>query len=177
VSTVTSERDSAYNEMKNLMSKFKRLSNERDTAIREKENFRMKLDKLASDFEADYETVRSKIDTLLTEKKDLRGKITFLEASKASVEDNADRILERDNAIAVQHDRLKSSFKKQTMRIAELQDEVNQVVMRLTRFKAENGRLARDNCALKDIIQISSEARSDDPNNKKRTILGFRANK
>jgi len=187
LSTATSERDIAYSDKDNLMksnvdllSKSKILSNERDAALREKEISRVKLDKIAASFEADYETVRAKIDTLLVENKDLQGKITFLEASKASVENNADRILERDNALAGQHDRLKSSFKKQSMKVTELQGEVNQLVQRLANLKEENRRLSRDNSALKDMCVQEPETRFDEPNHKdehnskKRAVFGFR---
>ncbi|KAL7548755.1 hypothetical protein ACHAWF_016018 [Thalassiosira exigua] len=183
LSTATSERDVAFDERDNLMkfhssllTKNKRLSDERDAALRDKENFRMKLDKIAAEFEADYETVRSKIDALLTEKKDLEAKVTFLEASKASVEGNADRILERDNALAGQYDRLKAEFKKQTMKIAELEDEVLQLVKRLARLKGENGQLLRDNCAMKDMIQ-APEVTNEVSNHKKKALFGFKSSK
>ena len=184
LSTATSERDIACNERNdlmgsnaNLLTKAKMLSSERDAALREKESTRTKLDKIAADFEADYETVRSKVDTLVVEKKALEDKITFLEASKASVEGNADRILQRDNALAGQYDRMKVEFKKQTMKTSELQDEVNNLIKRLMRLKGENGQLSRDNAALKDMIKPiqTSAIRAEDyreSNGKKKTTNG-----
>merc|ERR1712194_555980 len=173
LSAATSERDTAHSERKQIASKFKQLSYEKNTALRDKEDCRMKLDKMAAEFEADYETVRSKIDALLLEKKNLQRKITFLEASKASVEHNADRILQRDNALAGQHDRLKSSYKEQSTRMAQLQDEVGQLVQRLARLKEENGRLSCDNCALKDMVKTANGV--EEPNGKTRAAaFGFR---
>ena len=175
LSSATRERDTAYVQRDNLIqtnedlsSKFKELSTERDTAIREKESIRTKLDKIAAQFEADYESLRAKIDALLMEKNTLENKITFLQASKASVECNADRILERDTTLSGQLDRLKLDFKVKTMRVAELQDEVDQLGKRVSRLKGENNVLSRDNSALKEIIR-----RRDDPNSKRRAIFGF----
>ncbi|KAL9181488.1 hypothetical protein ACHAXT_010293 [Thalassiosira profunda] len=148
--------------------------------VREKDSVRMKLDKIAADFECDYETVRSKIDSLLEEKNALDDRVAFLEASKASVETNADRILERDNALAGRHDRLKAEYKKQTMRTAELEDEVSQLVRRLARLKGQVGQLHRDNHALKDMVQSQASrsrhvAQSTSPGDgKRRVIFGFR---
>ena len=180
LATATNERGMAYKERNNLketntnlLTKFKKLSGERDAALREHTSVRTKLDKIAADFEADYETIRSKTETLLVEKRALEDKVAFLEASKASIEDNADRILERDNAMTGQYDRLKAEFKKQSLKNVELQGEVNQLVKRLAHLKDEFGRVSRDNCALTDIIQ--SRARSNEPANKRRDGHGFRA--
>lgn len=130
----------------------------------------------------DYETVRSKIDILLEEKKRLEDKVTFLEASKASVEDNADRILERDNTLARQHDRLKAKYKKQTMMMADLQNVADQLRQRLKRMKSENERLSCDTRALKELNNIhqgrifeKSKERLLQSNDKRRVIFGFRA--
>lgn len=126
----------------------------------------------------DYETVRSKIDNLLEEKNRLEGKVTFLEASKASVEDNADRILERDNTLARQHDRLKAEYKKQTMMMADLQNVANQLRQRLERMNSENERLSRDARALKELNNRHHEGRLfDESNDKRRAIFGFRVDK
>jgi chromosome segregation ATPase len=131
----------------------------------------------------DYETVRSKIDNILEEKKRLEDKVTFLEASKASVEDNADRILERDNTLARQHDRLKAEYKKQTMMMADLQNGADQLRQRLERVKSENERLARDARALKELnnrhegrLFVKSKERLLQSNDKRGAIFGFRAN-
>ena len=178
LSAAMSERDMAYSQREEAMSTFDKLQQERDAAINEKNVFSGKLDKIASDFEADYETVRSRIDTLIVEKKDLQSKITFLEASKASVEDNADRILQRDNTLGGQHDRLKSSFKKQSMKVAELQGEVGQLTNKVSSLKDENGRLTRDNCALKDMLK-TSKSKENEPthHDRKRAVFGFLGNK
>ena len=181
LSSATAERDVAYNERdkliesnSGLLSKFKRLSNERDSAIREKESVKLRLDKIAADFEADFETVREKIDTLLQEKQELLDKVTFLEASKASIEDNADRILERDNGLGVRHDRLKSEFKKQTLKVAELEDEVANLSKRLGRMKSAYDQLSNDNSSL--VRDIQARSRVDESKGKRRVIFGFRGN-
>ena len=181
LSSANAERDVAYNERdkliesnSGLLSKFKRLSNERDSAIREKESVKLRLDKIAADFEADFETVREKIDTLLQEKQELLDKVTFLEASKASIEDNADRILERDNGLGVRHDRLKSEFKKQTLKVAELEDEVANLSKRLGRMKSAYDQLSNDNSSL--VRDIQARSRVDESKGKRRVIFGFRGN-
>ena len=182
LSSANAERDVACNERDKLiesntglLSKCKRLNNERDSAIREKESFKLRLDKIAADFEADYETVRGKIDKLLEEKEELQDKVTFLEASKASIEDHADRILERDNGLGVRHDRLKSEFKKQTLKVAELEDEVAILSKHLGRMKSANVQLSNDNSSLVRDIQARSRL-VDESKGKRRVIFGFRGN-
>ena len=114
----------------------------------------------------------------MADKKALEENVTFLEASKASVEDNADRILQRDNTIAAKYDRLKVEFKTQTMRIADLQDETKQLVKRLVHLKSENDRISNDNSALNDMIQTRPNAdRLYESNGKTRAKFGFRGNK
>ena len=129
----------------------------------EKGDDKNKLLKLAADFEAQYETVRSKTDSLLAEKDALQDKLTFLEASKASLQENADRILQRNNTLMGQQCRFKVEFKKQTLMIAELQEELNQVVKRLTRLKAENSRPQ-----LCDMVQVSRARLEEEFNRNKR---------
>ena len=87
----------------------------------------------------------------MEEKKSLEDKVTFLEASKASVEENADRIIERENTLARQHDRLKAEYKKQTMMMADLQNVADQLRRRLERVKSEKERLSCDIRALKEL--------------------------
>ena len=120
------------------------------------------------------ETVRGKIDTLLQEKQELLDKVTFLEASKASIEDNADRILERDNGLGVRHDRLKSEFKKQTLKVAELEAEVAILSKRLGRMKSAYDQLSNDNSSL--VRDIQARSRVDESKGKRRVIFGFRGN-
>ncbi len=124
----------------------------------------------------DYQTVRSKIDNLIEEKKRLEDKIMFLEASKASIESNADRILQRDNTLAREHDRLKAEYKTQTVMIADLRMIADHLRHRLERVESENDRLARDTRALKEITN-RHEARPFDESNDKRRAFGFLANK
>ena len=109
---------------------------------------------LQADFEADFESSRSKIEALLRE-------VTFLEASKGAVEENADRILKRDNGRAFQLDRLKAEYKTSQMRVAELTDEVNTLVARLDRLKAENVELSQDVKALHETVNILSASTTD----------------
>ncbi len=99
-----------------------------------------------------------------------------MEASKASVENNADRILERDNTLARQHDRLKAEYKKQTMMIADLRILTDHLRHRLERVESENDRLIRDTKALKE-INNRTEARPLNESNDKRRVLSFLANK
>lgn len=161
-----------------LMQEFKITSNERENAIYEKEKIKRRLDSIAGAFEADYETVRSKIDLLVSEKRVLERQVTILEASKASVEGNADRILERDNAIVGQNDRLKTECQKQSIKVANLQDEINQLARRLSYLKKENERLSRDNDALRDAVTFTqAKFLEQDQRLKRRKIFDFHSTK
>lgn len=104
---------------------------------------------LQADFEADFESSRSKIEALLKE-------VTFLKASKSAIEENADRILKRDNGRAFQLDRLKAEYKTSQMRVAELTDEVNNLVARLDCLKSDNVDLSQDVKALHETVNILS---------------------
>ena len=159
------QRDEVISEYEIISSEFNQLSSERDSAVREKELAERKLNKVAADFEADYETARSKVDIMMMEKRDLEDKITFLEASKASIEASADRILERDNGLALRHDHLKAEYKKQTLMITKLQDEVNRLSNRLRGMKSINEQLSSDNRSIRkdiwakrDVIQARMNA-------------------
>eukprot|EP01082_Thalassiosira_pseudonana_P001518 g1452.t1 g1452 contig10:2120624-2124621(-) len=161
-----------------LMQEFKIASNERENAIYEKEKVKRRLDSIAGAFEADYETVRSKIDLLVCEKRVLERQVALLEASKASVEGNADRILERDNAIVGQNDRLRTECQKQSIKVANLQDEINQLVRRLSCLKKENERLSRDNDALRDAVTFTqAKFLEQDQRLKRRKIFEFHSTK
>jgi chromosome segregation ATPase len=99
----------------------------------------------------------------------------MLEASKASIEHNADRILERDNALSGQHDMLVAELKKATRELAERQDEINQLTRRLDFLKNETERLARDNAALIDTLKFTTQDKKcpGPVINKKRKIFDF----
>ena len=178
LTTTTTERDDLIKSNKSLSSKFKDVCLERDLAIREKEIVSTKLVTIAADFEADYETVRSKVDILLDEKQELQDKVTFLQASKTSIEDNADRILKHDNGLGIRHDRLKTEFKTQSIKMSELEDEVKQIIKRLRGIKSINEHLSNDNRELRNDIRarVAAEPRanSGDGNNKRRVIFGLR---
>lgn len=109
---------------------------------------------LQADFEADFESSRSKIEALLRE-------VTFLEASKSAVEENADRILKRDNGRSFQLERLKAEYKTSQMRVAELTDEVNTLVARIDCLKSENVDLKQDVKALHETVNILSASSTD----------------
>ena len=161
-----------------LMQEFKIASNERENAIYEKEKVKRRLDSIAGAFEADYETVRSKIDLLVSEKRVLERQVALLEASKASVEGNADRILERDNAIVGENDRLRTECQKQSIKVANLQDEINQLARRLSCLKKENERLSRDNDALRDAVTFTqAKFLEQDQRLKRRKIFEFHSTK
>ena len=83
----------------------------------------------------------------------------MLEASKASIEHNADRILERDFALSGQHDKLVAELKKVTKELAQSKDEINQLTRRLDFLKAEAERLAHDNAALKESNKFTMQDR------------------
>jgi chromosome segregation ATPase len=124
-----------------------------------------------ADFEADYETLRDRMDALMKEKSDMENQVLFLEASKASIEHNADRILERDNAITGQHDMLNAELKKITRELAQREDEINQLTRRLDFLKTENERLVHDNAALRDAMKFSQHRKCSDYSCKKRKMF------
>jgi chromosome segregation ATPase len=127
-----------------------------------------------ADFEADYETLRHKLDDTLKEKAELEHQFIMLEASKASIEDNADRILERDNALSGQHDTLVAELRKATKELAQRQDEINQMARRLDFLKNETERLAHDNAALREFAKFTVQDRTQpEPGIKKRKIFDF----
>lgn len=131
-----------------------KITNEKGFAVQETETLRNKLDRIAADFEADFESSRSKIEALLRE-------VTFLEASKSAVEENADRILKRDNGRSFQLERLKAEYKTSQMRVAELTDEVNTLVARIDCLKSENVDLKQDVKALHETVNILSASSTD----------------
>ena len=104
-----------------------------------------------ADFEADYETMRNQLDDASREKAELEHKLDIalreraeiehqfimLEASKVSIEENADRILERDNMLSSEYDKLQVELKHATRKLCERQDENNQLTKRLASIKQE----------------------------------------
>ena len=176
LTTATTERDDLIKSNQSLSSKFKDVCLERDLAIREKEMVSSKLVTIAADFEADYETVRSKVDILLDEKQELQDKVTFLQASKTSIEDNAHRILKHDNGLGIRHDRLKTEFKAHSIKMSELEDEVKQLTKRLRGMKSINEQLSNDNRELRNDIRarVAAEARANGVDGKRRVIFGLR---
>lgn len=104
----------------------------------------------------DYECLRANVDNLLKEKNDLEDKVVFLEASKTSIEENADRILERDNALTRQFESLGVDYKKQSRLNAELQSKVDKIGKRMDCMRLENEQLARDNRTLRELYQRSA---------------------
>jgi chromosome segregation ATPase len=126
---------------------------------------------LTADFEADYETLRHKVDDIMREKAELETQIVMLEAGKASIEYNADRILERDNTLSGEYDKLRAELKKATRALAESEDEINHLTRRLDFLKNEAERLTHDNAALKDAIKFSQAKNVPEPCSKKRKTL------
>ncbi|KAL3792726.1 hypothetical protein ACHAWO_002331 [Cyclotella atomus] len=182
------ERDAAMNEAKlskaslhqlkestdKMQRQFEKLNKEKSSADLERETMCLRLDKMAADFEADYETLRHKLDDTLKEKAELEHQFIMLEASKASIEDNADRILERDNALSGQHDTLVAELRKATKELAQRQDEINQMARRLDFLKNETERLAHDNAALREFAKFTVQDRTQpEPGIKKRKIFDF----
>jgi chromosome segregation ATPase len=123
------------------------------TAVEEQESAKVKLKTLAAEFEADYVMMRSKVDTLTKEKSGLEVRIAMLEAAKASYEYKSDRILERDNAIVVQHDRLKSDFNEQAKKVVYLQQQVAELSLALKRLDAEKKQLSEEDLTLRETIK------------------------
>lgn len=107
----------------------------------------------------------------MKEKSDMEHQVLFLEASKASIEQNADRILERDNAITGQHDMLKAELKKIARALAQREDEIIQLTRRLDFLKTENERLMHDNTALRDAMKFSQHRNCNDYSYKKRKMF------
>ncbi|KAL7519200.1 hypothetical protein ACHAWX_003989 [Stephanocyclus meneghinianus] len=179
------ERDAAVLEAKQLKASLLRskeskekmqcqidsLTKAKEIALIDRERMNVRLDKMAADFEADYETLRDKMDALMKEKSDMEHQVLFLEASKASIEHNADRILERDNAITGQHDMLKAELKKIARALAQREDEIIQLTRRLDFLKTENERLMHDNTALRDAMKFSQHRNCNDYSYKKRKMF------
>ncbi len=96
------------------------------------------------------------MDDLLKEKNELEDKVVFLEASKASIERKADRILERDNTLTRQHEHLGVEYKKKSRLSAELQCKLEKVLKRMDCMRLENEQLTRDNRTLRELYQRSA---------------------
>jgi archaellum component FlaC len=110
----------------------------------------------------------------MKEKAELEHQFIMLEASKASIEHNADRILERDNALSGQHDSLVAELRKATKDLAQSQDEINQMARRLDFLKNETERLAHDNAALRESTKFTVQEKTQpEPGMKKRKIFDF----
>ena len=97
----------------------------------------------------------------------------MLEASKASIEHNADRILERDNALSGQHYKVVAELKIATKDLAERQYELNQLTRRFDFLKTENERLANENNALRDASKFIIQDKQPHLIVKKRKIFEF----
>lgn len=130
-----------------------------------------------ADFHSDYEVVQSEMDILRNEKRELESELLILNAGKASVEDNADRILERDNALNGKYERLKVEYKKQAMMCASFQDEVNRLARRIRHMQVENDRLSHENRSMVETVMSMENKVSDDANVRRRVIFGFRASR
>ena len=110
----------------------------------------------------------------MKEKGDLENQVILLEASKASIEHNADRILERDNVLSTQHDVLVAELKKARRERGQRQDEINQLTRRLDFLKNEIERLAHDNAALMEAVKFTMEEKHPvSIGSKKRKIFDF----
>jgi chromosome segregation ATPase len=140
------ERDDAY-------ARKEKISSERDAAIEEHENAKMKLDVLAAEFEADCETMRSKVDIMTTENKTLEDRIAILEAGKASFEYKSDRILERDNALVGQHERLMSEYQKQTKKMVDLKEQLKALTLVVKRLDLEKEQFFAERATLRETIK------------------------
>jgi len=175
------ERDTLRFFNNQLETNMLKVSGEKAAGLQEKESLQCRLDKIAAEFESDFETCRSKMEILVQEKKSLEDQVTFLKASIRSEKENAARQLERANALEAQRSkqsRLKAECKASQLRIAELQDEITQLVTSLGRLKTENSCVIRDNRALMDTLQTMSSRDShlnhDKDKNKRRIVFGFR---
>ena len=96
------------------------------------------------------------MDNLSQERNCLEDKVVFMEASKASIEKNADRILERNYTLARQCEQLAVEYKKQGRLNAELQHKVDKVGKRMDCIRLENEQLTRDNKTLRELYQKSA---------------------
>jgi hypothetical protein len=89
----------------------------------------------------------------MKEKAQLEHQLIMLEASKASIEHNADRILERDNALSGQHDSLVAELRRATKDLAQRQ---------------------HDNAALRESSKFTVQEKTQpEPGMKKRKIFDF----
>jgi len=140
------ERDDAY-------ARKDEISSERDAAIEEHENVKMKLDTLAAELEADCETMRSKVEIVTSENKRLEDRIAILEAGKTSFEYKSDRILERDNALAGQHERLVSEALKQAKKMSDLKNEVKELSLVVKRLELEKQHFIAERATLRETIK------------------------
>mmetsp|Transcript_9273 Transcript_9273/g.19179 ORF Transcript_9273/g.19179 Transcript_9273/m.19179 type:complete len:1151 (+) Transcript_9273:490-3942(+) len=176
LSSALTERDTASDEVtrlrqmyeeleaanENLKSDLKSLSNLRDSALYDREMMRLKHDKLIADCNADIELLNMRVKRLSTEKQQLESQLTILNACKGSVQEKADRILEHDNALNGKFERLKVDFKKQTMTVAGLQDEVYRLQRRIHHLKVENERLTQENDEITRSLMSSERVPRDD---------------
>lgn len=110
----------------------------------------------SSPYYIDTESLRSTVDDLLHERSCLEDKVVFMEASKASIEKNADRILERNYTLARQFEQLAVEFKRQERLNAELQHKIDKVGKRMDCMRLENEQLTRDNRTLRELYQRSA---------------------
>ena len=143
ISAALAERDDAHARKDKVFS-------ERDMAVEEHEKAKIVL---AAEFEADCETMRSKVDIMTTENKSLKDQIDILEAGKASFEYKSDRILERDNALIGQHERLKSEYKKQAKKMVDLKEQVKALSLVVKRLDMEKEHFFLERATLKETIK------------------------
>ncbi|KAL7445141.1 hypothetical protein ACHAXM_011869 [Skeletonema potamos] len=133
-----------------------KLSSERDAAVQGHENAKKKLDILAAEFEADYETMRSEVDIMTTENKILEDRVAILEAGKASFECKSDRILERDNALVGQHERLMREYQKQSTKMADLKEQLKALTLVVKRLDLEKDQFFAERATLRETIKMMS---------------------
>lgn len=97
-----------------------------------------------------------------------------MEASKTSIQANADRILQRDDILAKQHDRLKAVYKDQSILLSHFENEADQLRTRLEQVKFDNERLRRDTRALKDMNKRQNhDGKLFDESNGKKKLQGL----
>lgn len=107
---------------------------------------------------------------MMREKSEIENHVVILEASKASIEHNADRILERENITIGRYDRLRAEFTEQRRQLLEKEEEINALIRRFDYQKSENQILFRENASLKDAMKASQDKHRTEVTRKRRKV-------
>ena len=129
------------------------LTYERDAAFEELESVKLKLDTLAAEFEADCLAMLTEAEITTAENKVLKDKIALLEAGKSSIENKSDRILERDNELVDQNEKLMSEYKQQAKNMVNQKQELNTLSLALKRLELEKKQLIAERVTLRETIK------------------------